>query len=124
MSKLEYVMFDLDGTLLPMDQEEFVRYYMPRLAKRFVEYGIEMKALIGIIWKGVEAMVRNDGSRSNEEAFWSCFEELTGIAPSKVEETTMDFYRNEFNDAIAATQPNPLANEIIQFLKNKEIKVY
>ncbi len=124
MSKLEYVMFDLDGTLLPMDQEEFVRYYMPRLAKRFVKYGIEMKSLIGIIWKGVEAMVRNDGSRSNEEAFWSCFEELTGIAPSKVEETTMDFYRNEFNDAIAATQPNPLANEIIQFLKNKGIKVY
>lgn len=27
------------------------------------------KALIGTIWKGVEAMVLNDGSMTNEDAF-------------------------------------------------------
>ena len=52
---IKHVLFDLDGTLLPMDQNEFVKYYMPLLAKRFVKYGMEPKALIGTIWKGVEA---------------------------------------------------------------------
>ena len=60
---IKHVLFDLDGTLLPMDQNEFVKYYMPLLAKRFVKYGMEPKALIGTIWKGVEAMVLNDGAR-------------------------------------------------------------
>ena len=45
---IKHVLFDLDGTLLPMDQNEFVKYYMPLLAKRFVKYGMEPKALIGI----------------------------------------------------------------------------
>ena len=70
---IKHVLFDLDGTLLPMDQNEFVKYYMPLLAKRFVKYGMEPKTLIGTIWKGVEAMVLNDGSTTNEDAFWKCF---------------------------------------------------
>ena len=73
---IKHVLFDLDGTLLPMDQNEFVKYYMPLLAKRFVKYGMEPKALIGTIWKGVEAMVLNDGSTTNEDAFWKCFEKI------------------------------------------------
>ena len=28
------VLFDLDGTLLPMDQDEFIRLYMEGLARR------------------------------------------------------------------------------------------
>ena len=77
---IKHVLFDLDGTLLPMDQNEFVKYYMPLLAKRFVKYGMEPKALIGTIWKGVEAMVLNDGSTTNEDAFWKCFEEISGLS--------------------------------------------
>lgn len=121
---IEHVLFDLDGTLLPMDQDEFVKYYMPRLAKRFVKYGIEPKALIGMIWKGVEAMVLNDGSITNEEAFWKCFEKMSGIPRGEVEEDTLDFYANEFNEAIASTKPNPRANEVVKLLKEQGVKVY
>lgn len=70
---IKHVLFDLDGTLLPMDQNEFVKYYMPLLAKRFVKYGMEPKALIGTIWKGVEAMVLNDGSTSQRGCLLEMF---------------------------------------------------
>ena len=76
---IKHVLFDLDGTLLPMDQNEFVKYYMPLLAKRFVKYGMEPKALIGTIWKGVEAMVLNDGSTTN--FFFITFS--SGLQPPK-----------------------------------------
>ena len=97
---IKHVLFDLDGTLLPMDQNEFVKYYMPLLAKRFVKYGMEPKALIGTIWKGVEAMVLNDGSTTNEDAFWKCFEKISGLSKAEVEQETLDFYANEFNEQL------------------------
>ena len=85
---IKHVLFDLDGTLLPMDQNQFVKYYMPLLAKRFVKYGMEPKALIGTIWKGVEAMVLNDGSMTNEDAFWKCFEKISGLSRADFEVIT------------------------------------
>ena len=121
---IKHVLFDLDGTLLPMDQNEFVKYYMPLLAKRFVKYGMEPKALIGTIWKGVEAMVLNDGSMTNEDAFWKCFEEISGLSRAEVEQETLDFYANEFNEAIASTKPNPRADQVVKLLKEHGVKVY
>lgn len=121
---IKHVLFDLDGTLLPMDQNEFVKYYMPLLAKRFVKYGMEPKALIGTIWKGVEAMVLNDGSMTNEDAFWKCFEKISGLSRAEVEQETLDFYANEFNEAIASTKPNPRADQVVKLLKEHGVKVY
>ena len=31
--QIQHILFDLDGTLLPMNQDEFVTFYMPLLAK-------------------------------------------------------------------------------------------
>ena len=50
--KIKHILFDLDGTLLPMKQDEFVEYYLPLLAERFVDRGILQKEFIGYIWKG------------------------------------------------------------------------
>ena len=68
---IKHILFDLDGTLLPMVQDEFVRFYMPLLAKAYLKKGVEMdpKGFIGAVWKGYEAMVKNDGSGTNREAF-------------------------------------------------------
>ena len=33
------VFFDLDGTLLPMDQEQFTKYYFGLLAKKLAPHG-------------------------------------------------------------------------------------
>ena len=53
---IKHVLFDLDGTLLPMVQEEFVRYYMPLLAKAYLEKGVEVepKEFIAAVWSGYE----------------------------------------------------------------------
>ena len=72
------VMFDLDGTLLPMDNDEFTRGYFKLLAAKLAPYGYEAGPLIDGIWSGVAAMVANDGSRTNEEAFWARFAQVLG----------------------------------------------
>ena len=60
---IRHILFDLDGTLLPMNQDEFVTFYMPLLAKKYISEGISFdpKAFIASVWKGYGAMVNNDG---------------------------------------------------------------
>jgi FMN phosphatase YigB (HAD superfamily) len=53
---LEVVLFDLDGTLLPMDQDVFVQTYFGLLAKNLSNYGYEPKKLIESIWLGTKSM--------------------------------------------------------------------
>ena len=68
--RITTVLFDLDGTLLPMDQEQFTKSYFKRLTKKMAARGYEPEKLIDTVWAGTTAMVRNDGKRSNEEVFW------------------------------------------------------
>ena len=70
---IKAILFDLDGTLLPMDQDEFTRAYFEELAATLTTRGYETKQLIETIWVGTAAMVKNDGSRHNEDAFWEVF---------------------------------------------------
>ena len=67
------VLFDLDGTLLPMDQDQFVMSYFMGLAKWLAPKGYDSGKLKEVFWSGVAAMVKNDGTRTNEEAFWKVY---------------------------------------------------
>ena len=66
---VQAVLFDLDGTLLPMVQEEFIKGYFGALCRRFAPKGYEPKRMIDTLWKGTAAMVRNDGACPNRDRF-------------------------------------------------------
>ena len=82
---IRHILFDLDGTLLPMNQDEFVTFYMPLLAKKYISEGISFdpKAFIASVWKGYGAMVNNDGSCTNGKhsgGIWTnCFRRIRRI---------------------------------------------
>ena len=75
---IKAVLFDLDGTLLPMDQDVFVKAYFSGIAAKLAPFGYEPKALIDAIWAGTVKMIKNDGRITNEEAFWNCFISVYG----------------------------------------------
>ena len=62
---IKAVLFDLDGTLLPMDQDLFVKAYISTMAAHLLPHGYESKALIQALSMGTEAMYGNDGSKTN-----------------------------------------------------------
>ena len=65
--EIKNVLFDLDGTLLPMDMEAFTNGYFGLLTQKMAPRGYDPKRLIDAVWAGTAAMVKNDGSRTNEE---------------------------------------------------------
>ncbi|HJA20098.1 MAG TPA: HAD family hydrolase [Candidatus Mediterraneibacter ornithocaccae] len=123
---IKHILFDLDGTLLPMVQDEFVKFYMPLLAKSYMGAGVSLdpKKFIGAVWAGYEAMVKNDGSRTNREAFWSYMEPELPISTEESENIALKFYENEFNQAICTTKPTPVSNQIVKKAKSRGLETY
>ena len=121
--KITTVLFDLDGTLLPMDQEEFTKGYFSLLVKKAAPRGYEPKKLIDAVWSGTAEMVKNDGSMSNEKAFWKRFAEIYGEKALEDYPMFEDFYENEFNGAKDCCGFNPKAAETVRRIKKAGYRV-
>lgn len=114
---IKAIFFDLDGTLLPMDQGQFMKCYFGALAAKLMPLGYNKDTLVSNVWAGTKAMVMNDGAKTNEDAFWDTFCNLVG-KDCRVDMPAFDsFYRNEFSIAKNACQPTPAAKEVIDLIK-------
>lgn len=52
---IKNILFDLDGTLLPMDMEKFTQGYFKRLVAKAAPRGYEPEKLIKSVWAGTAA---------------------------------------------------------------------
>jgi FMN phosphatase YigB (HAD superfamily) len=123
MNKITTVLFDLDGTLLPMDQDIFVKTYFSRLAAKMAPRGYAPKALIDAIWAGTAAMIKNDGKCTNEQAFWNTFSAILGEGVRAEEPFLREFYENEFQGVREVCGYHPAAAEIVRDLKTRGFRV-
>lgn len=117
--RITTILFDLDGTLLPMDQDEFTNAYFALLAQKAAPYGYEAEALVPAVWKGTKAMIKNDGAAKNCDRFWTAFGETLGGDVLKLRPVFDKFYENEFHGAKSGTQENPLAKKAVDGLKSR-----
>ena len=123
MGKIKAVLFDLDGTLLPMDQDTFIAAYFGGLTKKFAPLGYDPKALVSGIWKGTGAMVMNNGEKLNEERFWETFSAIVG---SDILYRTADFdefYENKFCEVQKSCGYSPRALDVINAVKKRGLRV-
>lgn len=121
--RYQAILFDLDGTLLPMDVERFAKAYFHALATELAPFGIPAEALIQAIWGGTKAMMKNDGSQLNADVFWAFFTAQTGVDRKVIEPRCDQFYSTGFHMARAATSANPLAKEAVRLAREKADKV-
>ncbi len=120
---IKAVLFDLDGTLLPMDQDHFIASYFKRLAMAVGHLGYEPKFLQDAVWKGTGAMIKNDGSRLNSDAFWECFNQVFG-RDTRVDEPAFDeFYRTDFNKVKDDCGFQPMSKEVVTYLKDAGFRI-
>lgn len=117
------ILFDLDGTLLPMDQETFAESYFKGLAKAAAPCGYEPNKLVESVWKGTKAMILNDGSRTNEEAFWQCFVQIYGQEALKDQVIFDRYYITEFEQVSKVCGFNPKAAQTVRAIKNQGMRV-
>ena len=121
--KLTTILFDLDGTLLPMDNDEFTKGYFKLLVKKLAPYGYEPQKLIDGIWSGTAAMVKNDGTKTNEQAFWEKFSEVFGEKALADKPLFDEFYKKEFQNAKAICGYNPKAAIAVHTIKEMGFRI-
>lgn len=113
------ILMDLDGTLLPFEQQEFVDTYFPLLCAKAAPFGYAPDRFIKGIWAGVKAMTENDGTCLNRDRFWQALARVLDEKVLTLEEVFNAFYANEF-DAVKSVvhEPTP-ARAVVTNLKQK-----
>lgn len=116
---IKAILFDLDGTLLPMQQDEFTTAYFDILSKKLSTYGYESQHLIAGVWHGTKAMLKNNGIQTNEQVFWKEFAKLFSDKVYDDIEKFNAFYETDFDNLKSYCGFNEQANKTVQELKGK-----
>ena len=125
MEKRTYraVFFDLDGTLLPMDVDAFMKRYFAALGGYVARMGIAPDQFMAGMKRGITAMATNDTGHANAESFWPEFlaaiDLPDGVTPDTLTDAITDFYENEFGKLGEDVKPNPAAARAINALAAK-----
>lgn len=124
---IKTVLFDLDGTLLSMDNEVFIKYYFKLLLKKMVPYGYDPKELVENIMKATYTVVVNDGSMTNHDRFFMSFNKLMAgklhTTSDELEKIFEDFYSNEFDEAKCVIDRNDDIRRVIDMLRDNNIDI-
>ncbi len=121
--KYEAILFDLDGTLLPMDNDAFTKGYFKLLCKAVAPLGYTPEKLIETMWKGVAAMVKNEGDISNYEAFWQEFEKAFPFDVRSHIPYFDAFYSSDFNKVKELCFPTEKAKLSVELARKNAQKV-
>ena len=117
------VFFDLDGTLLPMDTDVFMKRYFKALGAFAAENGLDPDMCLGAVMAGVKAMAKSDGSATNHDVFWEAFTKTTGLDAEEMKTLFAHFYEGPFSQVGEGVQANPEAARAVATLKNKGYRV-
>jgi HAD superfamily hydrolase (TIGR01509 family) len=120
---IKAILFDLDGTLLPMEQKIFAKAYFGGLMERVCPLGYTPDIFMQAMQAGIAAMVKNDGSRPNEAAFWEAFSAVSGNEILNHLDVFDAFYAQRFDDIRAVCGYNPHAAACVHELRASGLRV-
>ena len=113
------VFFDLDGTLLPMDTDVFMKRYFKALGAFAAENGLDSDMCLGAVMAGVKAMAKSDGSATNHDVFWKAFTKATGLDAEEMKTLFLRFYEGPFSQVGEGVQANHDAPRAVATIKVK-----
>ena len=121
------ILFDLDGTLLPIDMDTFIKRYFKLLSGHFADI-FEPEYFIGIVNQSTEQMIRNNGESTNQEVFSKNFFDLIELEGIKVNREEVwdrfyDFYENKFPTLKKHFELDDLGYKMIEAAKNKNFNI-
>ncbi len=118
------IFLDLDGTLLPMDLDDFMSGYFRSLGTYMAKLGVNPERFMSAMKAGIASMVGNKGERLNHDAFWESFLTVAGsisgsVADESWDALVADFYENEFGKLCTEDVSDPAAARVVDTLAAK-----
>lgn len=116
---IDTLLFDLDGTLLPLDMEEFTLKYFKELCIKFSSI-FEPKKLQEAVWSSTKYMVNNlEKEKTNKDCFFEDFQKRVNHDLEKLFPIFDEFYNKDFVNIKDIVNKNPIVKEAVEILKSK-----
>ena len=120
---IDTILFDLDGTLLSMDTELFIKHYFGLVAKALEDH-MTLEEVLKYFWECTNIVIEStDGSLSNEEVFFEAFFERVSVDKEVLTPILENFYLSEFKQLKFLASSKPEMIEAIEILKSKNYKL-
>jgi FMN phosphatase YigB (HAD superfamily) len=113
MTKINYLLFDLDGTLLHFNMNEFIEQYLGLIKNHFADVG-EAQNIPAWILQGTDLMLRNNGERLNSEIFLEFFSARSGLPETLVWQRFLNFYQTDFGTLMGLTKSVTAARSVLE----------
>lgn len=113
------VFFDLDGTLLPMDMDNFTHIYMKAIQQNGFYDRISREKGGEIFGKALRAMLKNDGRALNRDVFFDVIAAHSDVDRDELTLHMDGFYTGEFLQLQAATRADGYVKRTVKVLKEK-----
>lgn len=111
---IKAVLFDLDGTLLDMDQNEFLAEYLKLLSSSVAHLTDPRKFARDLMASTMVMISNRDPSRTNEEVFWSDFLPRVGVPADQLTPIIDDFYERRFGQIRRVARANPASRQAVE----------
>lgn len=111
-------LFDLDSTLLQMNQDEFLKQYFKLVVSRIAKLKYDPNTFMENFQKSVYSMINNNGVLTNEEVFWNTLQKVYRDV-NIIKNIFNDFYETDFKSLEYLINKTDIPNRIIKALKNK-----
>lgn len=112
------ILFDLDGTLLPMDNDVFLKTYVGSISKYFSDIVDPMKFSKALL-EASELTIRNGDQETNDIVYMKYFGELLGVNTDEYYQKFYDYYDHEFDICKQATKQSEEIIKAVSILKEK-----
>ncbi len=116
---MKAILFDLDATLLPMDQDLFIKEYFASLNRFFIRNKGTSQLALQAVMEGTQRMLMNQGDKTNEEVFWEAYSSILGKEAASDKALLEKFYENEFDELKQFCHKENQVKALIQNLKQK-----
>ena len=117
-NQINAILFDLDGTLLHLDINPFIRDYLRGLSA-CVAHILPPKKFIPYLMKMSKIMEENDGTDTNENVFKKAFFPFEGRSQEEMEPIFMRYYEQEFPKLRNLGTKKPEAPKLMQLAFDK-----
>lgn len=117
------VLFDLDGTLLPMAIDSFMESYVPSVRTFFASKGLDADTVVQGLFEGTKAMMVHDGEHLNSDDFWAVFAPMVGRSREDLEKISHEYYAGPFSYLGDAIRPNLDMIEAVHEVKRRGYQV-
>lgn len=116
---LDTILFDLDGTLLPINTEEFTKRYFGALSIKLRDY-FTADEIGKAIWSSTNAMIQNlDANKTNQDVFFEVFSKQVKPDIETLLPIFDDFYENEFIELQKGIDAEEAMIKSVKILKEK-----